>query len=183
MTRCGFFVGYAGLLTSLKDMNSRWAALLFAAGFLIASCSEKSTPAKPRSESENSEKEAQPGEDEIAEDCVAFVRATKIVPASSECAGCSVDAREALAFRQMRVNRISCSAASCEVTVTLRAAFNSAPGGTISGGLTGWISSEQRQNILNGRVPEGEQVYSVKIIYKRRGEKWRAIEFDRAELK
>jgi hypothetical protein len=83
----------------------------------------------------------------------------------------------------MRVDRISCTAASCEVTVTLRAVFNPGPGGTISGGVTAWISSEQRQQVRSGHTPEGEQVYPVKIIYKRRGQEWRAIEFDRAELK
>ena len=159
-------------------MNARWAAVIFVGAFVVASCSEK-----PRSESASKENEAQPHEDEIAEDCVAFVRATKIVPANPECAGCSGDAREALAFRQMRVDRISCSAASCEITVTLRAVFNPGPGGTFSGGLTGWISQEQRQEYLNGHTPGGEQVYPVKITYKRRGEEWRAIEFDRADSK
>ena len=159
-------------------MNARWAALLFVAGLMAASCSEK-----PRSESASEENEAQPREDEIAEDCVAFVRATKIVPATAECAGCAGDTREALAFRQIRVDRISCSAAACEITVALWAAFTPGPGGTISGGLAGWISSEQRQAYLSGHTPEGEQIYPVKIIYQRRGENWHAIEFDRADLK
>ena len=159
-------------------MNARCAVLFFVAGFAAASCSEK-----PRPESVSKEIEAQPREDEIAEDCVTFVRATKILPAQPECAGCSGDAREALAFRQMRVDRISCPAASCEVTVTLRAVFNPAPAGMISGGLTAWISSEQREQLLSGRTPEGEQIYPVKIIYKRRDDEWRAIEFDRAEVK
>ena len=114
---------------------------------------------------------------------MAFVRATKIVPATPECAGCSGDTREALTFRQIRVDRISCAAAACEIAVTLRAAFIPGPGGTISGGLAGWISSEQRQAYLSGHTPEGEQLYPVKIIYQRRGDDWRAIEFDQADLK
>ena len=140
---------------------SRCAVVLCLVGLVVASCSEK-----PRSESAGNESEAQPREDEIAEDCVAFVRATKIAPASSECAGCSAETREALAFRQMRIDRFSCSAGSCEVTVTLRAAFNRGLAGTISGGLAAWITPEQRQQVLNGHAPEGEQVYPVKIIYK-----------------
>lgn len=159
-------------------VKTRSAAVLGLVGLVVASCSER-----PRSESTRKETESQPREDEIAEDCVAFVRATKIAPASSDCAGCSGDGREALAFRQMRMDRISCGAAACEVAVTLRVVFNPASGGTISGGLTGWISPEQRQQLLSGRTPEGEQVYPVKIIYRRRGDEWHAVEFDRAELK
>jgi hypothetical protein len=157
---------------------ARYAAVVCLLGLAVASCSEKR-----ESETARKETEAQPREDEIGEDCVAFIRATKILPASAECAGCSGDAREALTFRQMRVDRISCTTDSCEVTAILRAAFNPGAGGTISGGVTAWISAEQRQAFLSGRVPEGEQVYPVKITYKRRGEEWRAIEFDRAELK
>ena len=159
-------------------MKAFSALLLCLVGLAVASCSDKSRP-----ESESKETEAQPREDEIGEDCVAFVRATKVLPAQTECAGCSGDAREALTFRQMKVDRISCSADSCEVIVTVRASFTPGPAGTISGGLTAWISSEQRQQYLSGHPPEGEQVYPVKISYKRRGEEWRATEFDRAELK
>jgi hypothetical protein len=159
-------------------MNARCAALVFVASLMAVSCSEK-----PESESANEKNESQPREDEIAEDCVAFVHATKIIPATAECAGCTGDTREALAFRQIKVDRISCAAAACEITVTLRAAFISGPGGTISGGVAGWISPEQRQAFLSGRTPEGEEVYPVKIIYQRRGGVWRAIEFDRADSK
>jgi hypothetical protein len=81
----------------------------------------------------------------------------------------------------MRVDRISCSADTCEVAVTLRAVFNPAPAGTITGGLAGWISQEQRLQYLDGHPPEGEQVYRVKITYRRTGEGWRAIEFDKAD--
>ena len=150
-------------------MNVRYAPLLCVAMLAFAVCA-----------SQSKETESQPREDEIAEDCVAFVRATKVVPAQAECVGCANDGVEALSFRQMHTDRISCSAAACEVIVTLRASFNAGTRGTISGGLSAWIPPEQRQEYLNGRAPGGEQVYRVKITYKRTGEDWRAIEFDKA---
>lgn len=159
-------------------MNARRIALGFVACLMAVSCSEKSEP-----QSATEENEFKPREDEIAEDCVAFVRSTKVVPATPECAGCTGDSREALAFRQIKVDRISCLATACEVTVTLRAAFNPGPGGTIAGGLAGWISPEQRQGFLSGHAPEGEQLYPVKITYQRQGEEWRPVEFDRADSK
>jgi hypothetical protein len=163
-------------------MNFPWAGLILTAGLAFASCSEKSRPLKLQSESETTGKESQPGEDEIAEDCVAFVQATKVDPATStDCPGCSVERLSALAFRQMNLDRISCTDISCEATVTLRVVFNAAANGTISGGMTAWISPEQRQEFLNGHPPAGEQVYRVKITYKRTGQAWRAIEFDRAD--
>ena len=164
-------------------MNARFTALIFAAGFIAASCSEKSAPSKAESDTERTENEQQPREEEIAEDCVAFVRATKIVPAASgaDCPSCPGGGSEALSFRQMRVDRISCSGTACEVTVTLHASFNSGLRGTIGGGLTGWIPEQQRLEYLNGQAPEGEQDYRVKINYQRKGEGWRAIEFDRAD--
>jgi len=165
-----------------NGMNSRRVALIFAAGFAIASCSEKSTPPKPHAEAESRENESQPDKDQIAEDCVAFVQATKVdPPKSTDCPGCSVERSPALAFRQMHLEHISCTAVSCQATVTLRVVFNATASGTISGGLTAWISPEQRQEFLNGHPPAGEQVYRVKIILKRTGEAWRAIEFDRAD--
>jgi hypothetical protein len=59
--------------------------------------------------------------------------------------------------------------------------FNSGPAGTITGGLTAWIPQEQRLQYSNGHAPEGEQVYRVKITYKRTEDTWRAIEFDKAD--
>ena len=172
----------AGTSRYRNGMNARWAVLILTAGFAFAACSEKSTPPKAQSESENKENKSEPGEDEIAEDCVAFVQATKVDPANSiDCPGCSVERSSALAFRQMHLDRILCTGISCEATVTLRAVFNPTASGTISGGLTAWISPEQRQEFLNGHPPADEQVYRVKITYKRTGEAWRAIEFDRAD--
>jgi hypothetical protein len=163
-------------------MNARRAAVLFAASFMVASCSEKPAPVKVESKAEQNEKEEQPAEDEIGEDCVAFVRATKVLPqpGGGDCPGCSREGSEALAFREIRVDRVSCSASGCEIAVTLRAAFNPTPAGTITGGLTAWISQEQRLQYLNGHPPEGDQLYRVKITYKRAGAGWRAIEFDKA---
>src|SRR3954454_4797170 len=70
-------------------MNVRRVALVFVACLITASCSEKANP-----ESASEENESKPHEDEIAEDCVAFVRSTKVVPATPQCAGCTGDSRE-----------------------------------------------------------------------------------------
>lgn len=175
------------------SLSARRVAILLAASLITGSCSEKVAPVKSQPEAkkeeaakektEKEETEEQPREEEIAEDCVAFLRATKIFPkaAAADCPGCTAEGTEVLAFRQMRTDRISCSPDTCEVAVTLRAVFNPAPAGTITGGLAAWISQEQRLEYLNGRPPEGEQVYRVKIIYRRTGEAWRAIEFDKAD--
>ena len=123
-----------------------------------------------------------PDEDQIAEDCVAFVRATKIAPAqtaSTDCLGCSVAGTEVFAFRGMKTNSVSCSEDSCSVLVTIRAVFLSGSGKAISGGLTAWIPPETRSEYLRGQVPSGERTYQVQITYKRRGAAWQAIEFDR----
>jgi hypothetical protein len=161
-------------------------SLILAVSLFTISCSEKQAPTRAEAESETDKKETdeEPREDEIAEDCVAFVRATKVVPQVpvGDCPGCTVQGSDALAFREMKVQGISCSA-NCEVTVTLRVAFNPAPAGTVSGGLTAWISQEQRLQYLNGKPPEGEPVYRVKITYKRTANGWRAIEFDKADPK
>jgi hypothetical protein len=179
-----------------KCMKIRRAALIVVAGIIIPSCSEKSAPDRgshsstpeatraPRSEVAESEDERQPREDEIGEDCVAFVRSTKVVPAqaaSADCPGCPAGGAEILSFRQMKMDRISCSGDTCTVLVTISAVFKPGAGERIAGGLTAWISPEQRSDYLSGRTPSGEQAYRVKITYKRRGAGWRAAEFDRAD--
>jgi hypothetical protein len=164
-------------------MSARFAFLIVAMGLLTASCSEKrATPVEAERKTERSESE-QPREDEIAEDCLAFVRATKVASSKpgADCPGCAAESTEVLAFREMKVERISCSADSCQVSVEIRAEFNRSPGGTIAGGLTAWIPPEQRLEYSRGHAPEGDQNYRVKIIYKRTGDAWRAIEFDRAD--
>src|SRR3954447_4111281 len=70
--------------------NSAPAFLLIViATLLTASCSEKPAASKTEVERERTEGEQQPREDEIAEDCVAFVRATKLAPPApdADCPG------------------------------------------------------------------------------------------------
>ena len=153
-----------------------------------ASCSEKAEPDQDKKiseahESENNGEERQPDEDQIAEDCVAFVGATKVAPArtvNANCPTCPAGGTEMLSFRQTKTDTVSCSADTCTVVVTIRAAFNPGSGEKITGGLTAWIPPEQRTAYLSGQTPTAEQTFRVQITYKRQGERWRAIEFDRA---
>ena len=174
-------------------------ALIFVAGVITASCSEKVAPdqaknadtseARPEvmrnSEVPTAEREGelQPSEDKVAEDCVAFVRSTKVVPAraaSADCPGCPAGGTDALSFRSMKTDAVSCSGDTCTLVVTIRAVFNPGSGETIAGGLTAWIAPEQRSAYLNGQTPSGEQAYRVQVTYTRRGAAWRVLEFDRA---
>lgn len=179
-------------------MNIPRAAVIVVAGIVIAACSHRSPETSDDSQtgdmsgraaetapaSAEGENEKQPAEDEIAEDCVAFVRSTKVVPPQvqgADCPTCPAEGTEVLAFRQMKTDKISCSGDTCQVSVTLRAAFSPATGERLAGGLTAWIPPEQRSEYLSGRPPSGEQAYRVKITYKRRAEGWRAVEFDRSD--
>jgi hypothetical protein len=180
-------------------MNIRRAALIFVAGIITASCSEKSAPDRGRdantseaprelvreSEVETGGDELQPGEDKIGEDCVAFVRSTKVVPASAastDCPGCPAGGTAVLSFRNMKTDSFSCSGDTCTVVVTIFSVFNPGSGETLAGGLTAWIPPEQRSAYLSGHTPSGEQAYRVRITYQRRGAAWRAVEFDRAPV-
>ncbi len=178
-------------------MDIRRAALILVVGIITASCSEKSAPDREKRsntseatreagpEVAKGEDELQPREDEIGEDCVAFVRSTKVVSVqkpTADCPACPAGGAEVLAFRQMTTERISCSGDTCTVLVTIRASFNPGAGERISGGLTAWISPEQRSAYLSGHTPSGEQAYRVQITYKHRGKAWRAVEFDRAPV-
>jgi len=87
-----------------------------------------------------------------------------------------------LAFRHMKTDSVFCSGDTCTVLVTIRAVFNPGAGEAIAGGLTAWIPPEQRSAYLSGHTPSGERTYHVQITYKRRGEAWRAVEFDRAPV-
>jgi hypothetical protein len=178
--------------TDQSRINVRRAAIIFVAGIITASCSEK--PAADREndasealrESEMESKELRPGEDKIVDDCVAFVQSTKAVPArgaSADCPRCPAGGTELLALRQTKTDSVSCSNDTCTVLVTIRAVFNPGSGVTIAGGLTAWIPPEQRRASLSGQTPSGEQEYHVQITYKRRGTEWRAVEFDRAPAK
>lgn len=181
-------------------MTIRHAVLILIAAVLIVSCSEKSAPDRekdsaaaetPRESRESKSKraedenESQPEADQIAEHCLAFVRATRVVPAqglTADCPGCPADGTEILQFRQLKTERISCSGDTCTVLVTLVASFNPGAGERIDGGLAAWISPEQRSDYLSGRTPAGEQTFGVQITYKRRADGWRAVEFDRAPV-
>jgi hypothetical protein len=171
-------------------MHIRCVVLILFAGIITASCSEKTESEKHSEVKRESDSgvakeddESQLHEEEIEEHCVAFVRSTKVVSAqtpTADCPGCPPAGAEVLAFRRMKTERISCSGDTCSVLVTIRVGFNPGAGARIGGGLTAWISPEQRNAYLSGRTPWGEQAYRVQITYKRRGEEWRAIEFDRA---
>src|ERR1700738_2549660 len=145
-------------------MKIRRAALIVVAGIITASCSEKSArdrekhsntseaTREPGPEVAKAEDELQPREDEIGEDCVAFVRSTKVVPAqapTADCPGCPAGGTEVLAFRQMKTDRISCSGDTCTVLVTIVVSFKPGAGERIAGGLTAWISPEHRSEYLS----------------------------------
>jgi hypothetical protein len=171
-------------------MDIRRVVLILVAGIITASCSEKSASEKRSEVKRESDSvvakeddESQPHQEEIEEQCVDFVRSTKVVSAqtpTADCPGCPPAGAEVLAFRQMKTDRISCSGDTCSVLVTIRVSFNPGAGERMAGGLTAWISPEQRNAYLSGETPSGEQAYRVQITYKRRGEGWRAIEFERA---
>lgn len=171
-------------------MGIRGVVFILVAGIIIASCSKESgsdkqseTKRESQSLGAREDNESQPNEEEIEEHCLAFVRSTKVVSAPKPTAGCSECPRagaEVLSFRQMKTDRISCSGDTCNVLVTILVSFNPGAGERIAGGLTAWISPEQRNAYLAGKTPSGEQAYRVQITYKRLGEGWRAIEFDRA---
>lgn len=174
------------------------ACLLVAGGI---SCSEKRTAAtapegdksseaikeqtKPEREldaEEGEEEEAEPGPADIVEDCIAFLRLTKAFPkdaGTNDCPGCPPPdaATEVLAARNVKVNRVTCSGENCEVEATMRAVFNQSHGGEIRGGLTGWITPEQRAEYAHGKTPAGEQVYNLKISYRHDEIGWKAIEW------
>ncbi len=160
---------------------------------LIAACSDRDAKSTPSSlaeiksdatlEKEAEESELTPGSDEIGEDCVAFLRATRVARPKGEnkdCPECPSGTPdfEVLKFNGFKIEKISPSEAGCDVTVEIRAEFNPSPGGTIAGGLTAWIAPAQREQYAQGKTPAGEQLYKVKVIYRRSAGYWQAIEFD-----
>lgn len=131
---------------------------------------------------EREEKESQPSEDDIVEDCLAFTWLTKAMPAkttSADCPQCpsSAEGTQVLKFQAAKVGRVSCAGGTCEVAVSIHASFNPSKGGTITGGLTGWIPLEQREQYSRGQTPPGEQVYHLNITYRQEGERWRLVDF------
>lgn len=140
--------------------------------------------AERKHEEQGEEGEKHPAEDEIVEDCVGFLQSTVAVPpgasaAHGECPTCptTADTVQVLKFESAEVDRVIRGDTSCEAEVKIRATFNPSKGGTISGGLTGWIPVEQRERYSRGETPSGDQFYTVKIAYRRRGNSWRAVEF------
>jgi hypothetical protein len=128
--------------------------------------------------------ESQPSTDDIVQDCHGFVWLTKVASRDANNANCpqcpsNKEAAQALTFRGAEVKHVSCSGGRCEVAVVIHASFNPSKGGTISGGLTGWIPPPQREQYSRGETPAGEQVYQVAITYAREANGWRAIEFAR----
>lgn len=189
----------AVMRTDRLRMNVRRAALLLIVAIITASCSKKLASKRENDTSETQrdsahgsrgsslvpqrEAEPQPEEDQVAEDCAAFVRATKVVrrrTATADCPECPAEGTEVLSFRKANTEAVSCSGDSCNVVATIRAVFNPGSGETMAGGLIGWIPPEERSAYLHGQTPSGEQIFRVQITYKRRGNRWQAVEFDRA---
>jgi hypothetical protein len=145
---------------------------------------ERSSTSEAQSSEAERENEREPPEDEIAQDCVAFLRSTKTIPgngANSDCPQCvaTTEATEVLKFDDIRVDRVARSESTCAVNVTIHATFNPSTRESIAGGLTAWISPEQKAQYLQGKTPSDQQVYKVKAIYRRDRKGWRAVEFDR----
>ncbi len=179
------------------SIQLRRAALIFLLAIITASCSRKAAPEPDKGSAEASPEvareshaegaqgrdERRPEKGQIGEDCAAFVHSTRVVPArtaSANCPQCPAGGTNVFSFRGMKTDAVSCSRDSCTVTATMRAVFTPGEGETITGGLTAWIPAEQRTAYLSGQVPPDEQTFHVQITYGRRGESWRAVEFDRA---
>lgn len=185
-------------------MNLCRVTLISVAAAITLSCSEKSSSdrnknledekKKPRQKLSSSasgenagqaagETDAEPDAYQIGEDCVAFLRSTKTIArngGNTDCVQCPVSetTHEVLKFDHMQVDRVSVSGATCEITVRILATFNPSRGEAIFGGLTGWISPEQRLAYSRGETPSGQQAYTVKVTYRRTDKGWRALEFD-----
>lgn len=175
-------------------MNILRLTTLTLAAALMASCSERGAPADndqpkgenviaskdPASEEEN---DTRPPDDQIGEDCVVFLRSTRTVPTNEpnkECPQCPAnEGAEVLKFENLKIDRVTASGSVCEAAVTIHATFHPSKGGEIAGGLISWITPEQRTQYRLGQTPAGEQVYQVKITYRRSGDIWRPVEFDR----
>src|SRR4051812_11028629 len=70
--------------------------VILIASLITAACSKEPEPSKAEPETVPTETERQPREDEIAEDCLGFVRATKIIPQGPavDCPGCAREGSE-----------------------------------------------------------------------------------------
>jgi hypothetical protein len=83
-----------------------------------------------------------------------------------------------LRFNDVKIDRVISSGESCTVAVRIFATFNPSVGGPIAGGLTAWISPEQRAQYARGETPAGQQEYKVNVTYRKTPQGWRAIEFN-----
>lgn len=198
----GVLVTTAGRTVPRLQMKIRRAVVILLAAYVTGSCSEKSTPtAKPVADTPSGPRDLTPAaginaaetttappppsQSQIERECLAVLRATKVIPAqapSADCPGCPSTGTEVLSVRQMKTDSVSCAADACQVVVTIRALFNPGSGETISGGLTAWIPPEQRKAYLRGEIPTEDQVYRVQVTYHYREGSWRPVEFDRAPV-
>ena len=151
------------------------------------STSESTSPSvseeRAQETSADAENEDAPEAEDIGMDCVAFLRATTVAPTNREQGDCPTcpannEAAEVLRFRDIKIDQVSPGGDTCEVSVRILATFNPSHGGTIIGGLTKWISPEQKAQYAKGETPSGQQVYPVKVTYRRTATGWRAVEFD-----
>ncbi len=169
---------------------------LLALLFLAASCTEERA-VEPKSDQTETRAfdpgvsgkvaggagDLRPGKGKIANDVVALVRSTKVIPEqtpSAECPECPAGGTDVFTFRNVQENAVSCVGDACTVTVTISVVFNPGAGGTIVGGLTGWIAPEQRSAYLRGEAPSGDQFFPVQIVYRLREGVWYPVDFDRA---
>ena len=175
-------------------MNAPIVLLLLSLALATASCSKKKTPdrreaeraadAREHEEREPGEEENQPDSEAIGEDCVAFLRATTAPPSNekgADCPECPPPGAlpEVLKFDDLKIDHFSPSPDRCEVSVRILATFNPSTRSPIVGGLTAWISPEQKKLYLLGQVPSEQQIYKVNIVYRRTGQGgWHAVEIN-----
>jgi hypothetical protein len=148
-----------------------------------AEASERGSDAdEERERREGEEAENAPESSDIGEDCVAFLRSTKIAPPKANdgtCPQCPAadSASQVLRFENVTIDRVRPSGENAEVDVHIFATFMPSRAGTIRGGLTGWIPAEQRAAYERGDTPQGQQTYAVRITYRRDANGWEPIEF------
>jgi hypothetical protein len=131
------------------------------------------------------DREVAPDSDQIGEDCVAFLRATRAVSpqkGSGVCPQCPAGDNnpEVFQFQSFKIGKIAAADGSCQVDVVIQARFNPSAGGTISGGLVGWISQGDRKDYAAGKTPTGLRTYRVGVVYRREDSVWQPIEFEQA---
>ncbi len=119
----------------------------------------------------------------VEEDCVAFLRATTAGHAQGvkpDCPTCppSAPAPEVLQIDHVQIDQFLPADKTCTVSVQIFATFKPSAGGEIVGGLTGWITPDQKARYARGETPVGQQIYPVKALYRRTPKGWRVVEFN-----